>query len=163
MVTSKQLIDKYGDPRFDTTKWEMKNLASYSVPANIIHENGHIPSKIYCHHDFAKSVIDWLTELATTKDAAGELLIKEIKTWDGCFNIRMKRGLNALSLHAFAMAVDVNASQNPLGLRREDALRRGLNPFSPDFIQVSRKHMECGADWTTRPDGMHFQIKQLPS
>lgn len=122
----------------------------------IIHaKNGVIPSKIYVNKVFADDINNWLIDLANNN------LIQEIVTWDGCFNVRKKRGLSSLSLHAFACAVDCNASHNPLGVTRVDALKRGLRPFTEKFIEVSRKHMDCGADWKDRPDGMHFQIKSL--
>lgn len=161
MVTSKDLIAKYGDPRINTAAWEARNMASYSLPANLVHANGHLPGKVYCNRDFAATIIAWLTALATTAGKDGKFLIDEIKTWDGCFNIRMKRGQNTLSVHAFGMAVDINAAHNPFMVTREQAIARGLTPFSEEFLAVSRKHMECGADWATRPDGMHYQIKQL--
>ena len=30
-----------------------------------------------------------------------------------------------------------------------------------EFIKVSRSYMDCGADWRTTPDGMHFQISNI--
>ncbi len=38
-----------------------------------------------------------------------------IKTYDGCFNIRKVRGGNRPSLHAWGLAIDLNAGQFPLG------------------------------------------------
>lgn len=155
MITSAQLIKQYGDPRQDQYAWECKNMTMYDVPIELERFNPVIPKRIYCHRDFAPSLHTWLNALA---DAS---LIHEIKTWDGCFNVRNKRGASSLSLHAFGCAVDINASHNPLGLTASQCLARGLTPFSSMFIDLSRKYMDCGADWKTRPDGMHYQLKNL--
>jgi hypothetical protein len=155
MITSKEAIAKYGDPTIDNLKWERKNMTVRQLNSSIHLSNPVIPAAIYVNKDFANDVDLWLTELHT------QGLLHEIKTWDGCFNIRKKRGINALSMHAFGLAVDINAAHNPLGLTREQAIAKGLRPFSQRFIEVSREFMECGWDWIKRPDGMHYQKKSL--
>jgi hypothetical protein len=77
--------------------------------------------------------------------------LDEIKTFDGCFNIRNKRGGTSSSLHSWGMAVDINAATNKFGAR----------PSMPAVV------IECfekaGFDWGgywTSPDGMHFQVKR---
>lgn len=154
MVESKQLIKLYGDPSVNTLDWERSNMVLWKLPALIHLAIPAIPSKIYIHHKFMPVVECWLTDLIK------EGVSSEIRTYDGCWNVRTKRGLKSLSIHAFGMAVDLNASHNPLGLTREQCTAKGLNPFSKKFIDVSRKHLDCGADWVSRPDLMHFQIKK---
>lgn len=155
MITSAECIKKYGDPRKDTLAWEQKWMTVYDVPEHIEKLNSFIPRKIYCHKDFAPVLAAWLEELASSE------LIQEIKTYDGCFNIRKMRGLNTLSIHAFGLAIDFNASHNPLQVTYEQALKKGLAPFSEKFIEVSRKYFSCGWDFKTRPDGMHYQLKEI--
>jgi len=87
-------------------------------------------------------------------------LAEEMKTYDGVFLIRQKRGLSSLSLHSWGLAVDINASQNPLGKTRAQIIAMGLTPLSEKFLQCFRDAgLECGADWVSRPDFMHMQIK----
>lgn len=155
MITSAQLIKKYGDPRINTAQWEAKNMTLYDVPLPIEQRNPVMPNRIYCHRDFAATLNAWFTAMAQSS------LIHEIKTWDGCFNIRQKRGSSSLSIHAFGMAVDFNAAHNPLGLTREQCIAKGLTPFSPMFIDLARKFVNCGADWVKRPDLMHYEVKTL--
>jgi hypothetical protein len=155
MVTSAQLIKKYGDPTVNQAVWEARNMTLYNVPLPIEKRNPSMPQRIYCHRDFAPILHVWFTAMAETS------LINEINTWDGCFNIRKKRGGSSLSLHSFGMAVDFNASHNPLGLTSQQCREKGLTPFSTMFIELARKYVDCGADWKTRPDGMHFQVKKL--
>lgn len=156
MVTSQQLIKKYGDPTKDQATFERNNMIMFDIDDRVNSANKVIPNRIYVHRHFGPIVNAWLLALWE----AG--VLSEIKTWDGIFNVRKKRGLNSLSIHAFACALDLNASHNPLGLTRQQCIAKGLTPFSEKFIEVSRPYMDCGADWAGRPDGMHYQIKSTP-
>lgn len=71
-----------------------------------------------------------------------------IKTYDGCFNIRKVRGGNRPSLHAWGLAIDLNAGQFPLGSaqRQNAVLVRAWT--AEGFFSGSKFH---------RPDPMHFQ------
>lgn len=162
MVSSQTLLSRYGSPLDDArttnvneqTKWEQKNMTIVEVPAHLRKACSALPQKIYAHKDFAPTVLKWLQDLFDNN------LISEITEWNGIFNIRLKRGLDTLSLHAFGCAVDANQKNNPLGLTREQCIKKGLKPFSEQFLAISRKYFDCGADWKNRPDGMHFQIKK---
>lgn len=73
----------------------------------------------------------------------------ELKTFDGCFNVRPVRGVpNVMSVHSWGLALDFNAKDNPLG---------GESTWSPDFVQVWK---DAGFVWGgdfKRKDPMHFQ------
>lgn len=155
MITTQQAINKYGNPLDNNVLWERKNMILLPLHPAIPAFNPVIPARIYVNKDFGKVVNVWLLHMQSTG------LLSEIKTWDGIFNIRKKRGLASLSLHAFGIALDINAGHNPLGLTREQAIAKGLRPFSVDFIKESRKYVDCGADWEGRKDLMHFQIKEI--
>lgn len=77
-------------------------------------------------------------------------LVDELRTWDGCFCIRRKRGgSSSLSLHSWGVAVDVNAKENPMGQKPV---------LSPGFVKCfTDAGLEWGGAWHT-PDGMHFQM-----
>jgi len=154
MVESLKLIKIYGDPSADTLDYERKNMQLWKLPALIHLAIPCLPSRIYMHGKFIPVVQQWLTALVQ-EGVSGEII-----TYDGCWNVRKKRGLKTLSIHAFGMAIDLNASHNPLGLTREQCAAKGLKPFSTKFIDVSRQYVDCGADWQSRPDLMHFQIKK---
>lgn len=142
MVTSKQCFDKWGDPL--TTNDEGIYMTVWDVPANL--EIGVIPKKLYCN----KAMIVPLTKAFTSLIKTG--FVKELKTWDGCFNIRKKRGLASMSLHSWGIAIDVNAAWN--GLNVTPAL-------SKEFVKC---FTDAGFDWGgnwTRKDGMHFQLNKI--
>jgi hypothetical protein len=153
LLTSKLLIEAFGDPFVDAKKVQDACLSIYDVPTEIEDTNKFIPKRIYMNKFFAPIVDRWLRALIAEK------VIHEITSFDGCFNIRKIRQSRGLSLHSWAVAIDFNAANNPLGLSRETAIQRGLTPFTKKFIDVSRSFVDCGADWTKRPDAMHFQMK----
>lgn len=82
-------------------------MTLWDVPSEL--EIGVIPKKIYCNKDL----------IALLKTAflniIGRGLIGELRTWDGCFNIRKKRGATTASLHSWGIAVDINAAWNGFG------------------------------------------------
>ena len=75
---------------------------------------------------------------------------KELKTFDGCFQIRDIRGVpGQLSTHAYGLAIDFNAKEN--GLNKEPKL-------SKEFVECFTKEgFKWGGDFK-RKDGMHFQF-----
>lgn len=139
MVTSKDCYKKYGEP-------SVKNpfLVVWDVPTEL--EIGLIPKKIYCNKD----LIGPLT--LAFKNLCDRKYVDEIKTWDGCFNIRKKRGLPTMSLHSWGIAVDINAFEN--GLNQQPKLSAG---FVKCFTDAG---FDWGGTWK-RKDGMHFQLSKI--
>ena len=138
MVTSAMCFAKYGDPE------KQKNMIVWDVPTNL--EIGVIPKKIYCNRDMVAPLQKAFENLIRTGR------VKELKTWDGCFNIRKKRGLSSMSLHSWGIAVDVNAFENGLG--KEPKLSAG---FVKCFTDAG---FHWGGTWR-RKDGMHFQLAAI--
>ena len=139
MVTSQQALKKYGEPTINNP-----HLVLWDVPSEL--EIGVIPKRIYCNKDLIGPLSEAFKKLIDTK------AVNELKTWDGCFNIRQKRGLISMSLHSWAIAVDVNEFEN------------GINQIP----KLSKEFVECftssGFDWGgtwTRKDGMHFQLAKI--
>lgn len=142
MVTSKQCFDKWGDPF--TTHDEGLYMVMWDVPTEL--EIGIIPKRIYCN----KAMIQPLTKAFKNLIDRGH--VNELKTWDGCFNIRKKRGLASMSLHSWGVAIDVNAAWNGLGK---------TPTLSAGFVKC---FTDAGFDWGgtwTRKDGMHFQLAKI--
>jgi hypothetical protein len=138
MVTSAQALKKYGDPN------KQSAMILWDVPANL--EIGVIPKRIYCNRDMVQPLSKAFQNLISTGH------VKELKTWDGCFNIRKKRGLSSMSLHSWGIAIDVNAFEN--GLNQTPKL-------SPGFVKCfTDAGFTWGGTWK-RKDGMHFQLKSI--
>lgn len=139
MVTSAQALKKYGEPSVSNP-----NLVLWDVPTEL--EIGLIPKRIYCNKDLVGPLSKAFKALIDTGH------VKELKTWDGCFNIRKKRGLSSMSLHSWAIAVDVNAFEN--GLNQVPKLSAGFVKCFTD------NGFEWGGNWK-RKDGMHFELAKI--
>jgi hypothetical protein len=149
MVTSTQALKKYGEPSPSNP-----SLTLWDVPAEL--EIGVIPKRIYCNKDLVEPLKKAFQELIRTG------YVNELKTWDGCFNIRKKRGLSSMSLHSWGIAIDVNQADNQLGKTYAQLKSEGKTPFSEEFLQCFRNAgFDCGGDWKNRPDRMHFQLSKL--
>ena len=72
----------------------------------------------------------------------------------GCHAPRRIQPRGQLSLHAWGVAIDLNASANPfMGRSQQD--RR--------LVRTMQRHgFTWGGDWPTRPDPMHFELRSLP-
>lgn len=138
MVTALQARKKYGNPELE------RAMELWDVPTNL--EIGVIPKRIYCNRD----MVEPLTRAFINLIQRG--FVNELKTWDGCFNIRNKRGLNSASLHSWGIAIDVNAAWNGLG--KEPNLSQG---FVKCFTDAG---FDWGGTWQ-RKDGMHFQLSRI--
>ena len=138
MVTSAQALKKYGAPEKEL------GMTLWDVPGFL--EIGVIPKRLYCNKDMIKPLAAAFQALIATGH------VKELKTWDGCFNIRKKRGLNSASLHSWGIAIDVNAAWNGLGK---------VPTLSPGFVKCFTDNgFEWGGTWK-RLDGMHFELKSI--
>lgn len=157
MLRGLDFYKKFGDP------YKHNGLVMWDVPTEL--EIGVIPKKIWCN----AIMIAPLTEVFKNLIKTG--LVDELKTWDGCVNIRPVRGhekifkdlmdagkveaaMLHLSIHSWGGAVDVNAFEN--GLNRDPKL-------SPEFVKI---WMDAGFDWGGdkrfgRKDGMHFQLAKI--
>ncbi len=80
-------------------------------------------------------------------------LAGELRTYDGCFNIRQMKGGRTWSVHSWGLALDFNAATNPF--------TRGelITDFSDDFINCwYEAGWEWGGAWRSVKDAMHFQL-----
>ena len=138
MVTSAQALKKYGDPTKES------GMTLWDVPKEL--EIGVLPKRLYCNKDMILPLTKAFKNLISTG------CVKELKTWDGCFNIRKKRGLASMSLHSWGIAIDVNAAWNGLG--KTPVLSAGFVKCFTD------SGFEWGGNWTSK-DGMHFELASI--
>jgi len=139
MISSGQALARYGSPVHET------GMVLWDVPSEL--EIGVIPKRVYCNRDLVIPLKFAFTNLIERG------FVKELKTWDGCFNIRPTRGATTASLHSWGLAIDLNAAWNQLG--QPPTLSEG-------FVKCFK---DAGFDWGgdfSREDGMHFQLKDFP-
>jgi hypothetical protein len=138
MITSAECLRVIGPPELE------KDMVVWDVPPEL--EIGAIPKKLYCN----KRMVVPLTN--AFKNIINRGLVGQLKTWDGCFNIRKKRGAGSPSLHSWGLAIDVNAAWNGFGK---------VPTMSKELVDC---FTDAGFDWGGvwgKPDGMHFQLKSL--
>lgn len=142
MVSSAQALKKYGQP--DLLATQSKNMVMWDVPTHL--EIGVIPKRIYCNKDMVKPLEQAFTNLIQRNH------VGELKTWDGCFNIRKKRGLNSMSLHSWGIACDLNSFENQLNQ---------IPKLSSGFVKCfTDAGFDWGGEWQ-RLDGMHMQLASI--
>ena len=154
MVTSAQCLKKYGDPNLAAT--QAKHFELWIVEQDILDAFAHVkfsalgtigfPKKIFLNKDMKTPLQNALRTLICRE------VTKELKTWDGVFVIRTKRALTSLSLHSWAIAVDVNQAENQLNMTPK---------LSKEFVKC---FTDCGFYWGgnfKRIDGMHFQLSEI--
>ena len=149
MITSHQAALRYGNPNLENN---MKSVSIRTViqrSHDLTMLNAHIPELIYMNVDLVAPLAAALAEAQKTG------VIGQIKTWDGCFNIRIKnhKAVGSYSLHSWGLAIDINAAWN----------RNGMPPtLSKELVACFKDNgFEWGGDWKT-PDGMHFELSKLP-
>ena len=139
MITSNECLARYGHPESE------KHMSLWTVPIGL--QIPVIPPKIYCNNDF-------ITPLTKAfKNIIDRKLTLQIKTWDGCFNIRAKKGGLSPSLHSWGLAVDINAAWN------------GFDKPSTMSAELVKCFTDAGFDWGgvwQKIDAMHFQLARLP-
>ena len=139
-VTSKQARERYGDPTKESA------MVLFRVPEVL--QLGAIPKRIYANKDLVAP----LTEALNNIVARG--LADQVRTWDGCFQIRRTRTGTSASLHSWGLAIDINAAWNGLGK---------VPTMSKELVACfTDAGFEWGGTWKN-PDGMHMQLAELPT
>jgi hypothetical protein len=135
----------FGDPL--TAGWSSANLAFCEVAPTLKAfpvKKGTTARGFYCHKLLVSVFQKAFEEIVLSG------LTDEIKTFDGCFNVRKIRGSSStMSLHSWAIAIDLNYKGNELG---------NDNPeMNSEVIAIFAKHGFYWGGNFKRRDGMHFE------
>ncbi len=118
--------------------WVRRNIVSRRVP---------ILGTVTCHREMIPPLRRALGELRRR----GLSRLVDPGDYAGCYAPRRIQARGQLSLHAWGVAVDLNAAANPfMGRSRQD--RRLVKA-------MERQGFTWGGDWPTRPDPMHFELR----
>lgn len=139
MTAQEQIIAKYGQP-------DKHYFAKYCSIWKVGIQYPWFPSKrLYINKDFEQCLNTALSKL----EQAG--IQDEIETCDGCYSERKVRGSNKISLHSWAVAVDLNAHKEKLGQEHTN--------WSDQFLDIMRESgLFWGGDFKGRKDPMHFGL-----
>jgi hypothetical protein len=135
----------FGDPL--SSGWSKANLAFCEVAPTLkafpIKKDSSARG-FYCH----KLLVSVFQKVFEEIVLSG--LTDEIKTFEGCFNIRKIRGSSTnMSLHSWAIAIDLNYKGNELGNAKPE--------MDPRVIAVFEKYGFYWGGKFKRRDGMHFE------
>jgi hypothetical protein len=146
----------YGDPR--GKGWLAANVVGVLCPWPL-----HVGSAAVTHIEIHKKCADSLTRiLGNIWDACGKDFdkIKELHydIYDGSYNLRNIRGsVSALSMHAFACAIDWDAADN-----EQHSKKHLLQDDSLLVVKFKEEGWIWGGDWSPGSlDAMHVQAARV--
>src|SRR4051794_9637031 len=116
--------------------WLRRNIRAARVP---------IIGSVTCHRRMIPALRRALAEVARR----GLAHLIDPGDYAGCYAPRRIPTSGSLSLHAWGLAVDINASRNPQGSPPHQDRR---------LVRIMERHgFRWGGRWPTVPDGMHFE------
>lgn len=150
-TTIQKAVDHYGAIDFASKHWAMQShwIIMYEI------KDGDFPNWHVMDTQMRVKHIAINKDMWTPLDNALKALIKagcahELKTFDGCLNIRPVRGTTSSpSTHSYGLALDLNADENQLG--------NAATTFSQAFIKCfTDEGFDWGGNFRHRKDPMHF-------
>ncbi len=147
-----ECLKLFGNP--SAAGWQAKQCVSVPVPWAM--SMGAIPIKrIVINKIAADSLAKVLTKIWDRCDhTQSKIHSAGCDCFSGSFAVRPIRGGSAPSMHSFALAIDIDAPNNPL------AAPASKTKLKADGIVVRAFKEEgwiWGGDWTGRRDAMHVQ------
>jgi D-alanyl-D-alanine carboxypeptidase len=143
-----ELKVRYGEPAVGLPYGDdWVRLDPAFVRRNIVTRRVPILGSVTCHRAMIRPLRAALGSLARR----GLSRLVDPGDYAGCFAPRRIQARGQLSLHAWGVAIDLNASANPfMGRSRQD----------PRLVRTMRRHgFTWGGEWPTRPDPMHFELR----
>jgi D-alanyl-D-alanine carboxypeptidase len=102
---------------------------------------------VTCHRRMIPALSSAMAQLR--RRGLGHLV--DVAQYAGCYAPRRIQPSGTLSLHAWGLAVDLNAASNPLG---------GESSQDPRLVRSMERHgFYWGGDFATVPDPMHFEFR----
>lgn len=154
MITTSQLISKYGKPSQDGSPYLVSIKLPY--PMRLAWDKKTKVSTIRCHKLVASNFLAVFTDLLKTYGYE-RLVELGIDLFGGCFNYRQMRGGSDYSRHSWGVAIDLDPERNLLHETAKTA--RFARPEYKSMIDIFYKHGFVGLGREKDYDWMHFEIK----
>lgn len=154
MITTKELIAKYGKPNVTGKGYLETIILPYPMRLAWDHETK--VTKMSCHKAVRGNFLDVFHDLL---DHYGYEKIVElgIDLFGGCFNFRKMRGGSDWSRHSWGVAIDLDPDRNQLKESHNTA--RFARPEYKPMIDIFYKHGFVSLGVEKDYDWMHFEIK----
>ena len=155
MITTEQLIKKYGKPTEQGTGYLIPISLPY--PMKLAWDLNTKVTTIRCHRLVADKLKEVFNELLLVY---GLPKIQELglNIYGGCFNFRKMRGGNDYSRHSWGVAIDLDPERNQL--KETSKTARFARPEYNPMIDIFYKHGFIGLGVEKDYDWMHFEIKE---
>ena len=152
-MTTQQVTKKYGAANITGAGYLVKIKLPY--PMRIAWDLDSSVNSMMCHKLVADNFTAVFNEILSVY---GYDKIKElgIDLFGGCFNYRKMRGGNALSMHSYGLAIDLDPARNLL--KESSKTARFARPEYKAMIDIFYKHGFISLGREKNFDWMHFQI-----
>lgn len=154
MMTTKQIIEKYGKPDDDGSDYLV--TISLPYPMRLAWDKNTTITRMRCHRLVAENFQKVFKELLAVY---GLVRIQQlgIDLFGGCFAFRKMRGGNDYSRHSWAIAIDLDPVRN--GLKTSWARSQFSKPEYKPLLDIFYKHGFINLGKEKNYDSMHFEIK----
>lgn len=153
MLTTKQIIQKYGKPEQDGKSYLTTIQLPY--PMRLAWDKKTKVKTMRCHKlvadKFSSVFIDLLKHYGEEK-----IISLGIDLFGGCFNFRQMRGGSDYSRHSWGLAIDLDPERNLLHETKKTA--RFARPEYQAMIDIFYKHGFVSLGVEKNYDWMHFEI-----
>jgi hypothetical protein len=153
MLTTKQIIAKYGKPDDDGSDYLVTIALPY--PMRLAWDTDTVVTKMRCHRLVANRFVAIFNDLLAHYGLA-ELKRFGIDLFGGCFSFRKMRGGNDYSRHSWGIAIDLDPARN--GLKQSSKTAQFARPEYKAMIDIFYKHGFVSLGRERNYDWMHFEI-----
>lgn len=155
MITTPQLIAKYGQPTQDGRPYLVTINLPY--PMRLAWDKNTVITKMRCHKLVANQFKAVFAEILAVYGMTNIVKLG-LDLYGGCFNFRAMRGGSDYSRHSWAVAIDLDPERNQL--KETSATARFARPEYKPMIDIFYKHGFESLGREKNYDWMHFQVKQ---
>jgi len=155
MITTKQLISKYGKPNVTGEGYLVTINLPY--PMRLAWDLNTKVSRMSCHKLVADKFLAVFNDLLKHYGYA-KIVELGIDLFGGCFNFRKMRGGSDWSRHSWGLAIDLDPARNLL--KETSKTARFARPEYKPMIDIFYKHGFVGLGREENRDWMHFQVKE---
>lgn len=154
MLTTKQIIAKYGKPDDDGSDYLVTIKLPY--PMRLAWDTKTTVSIMRVHTLAANKFLAVFNELLTTY-GIDEIKRLGIDLFGGCFSFRKMRGGNDYSRHCWGIAIDLDPSRNTL--KQSSKTAQFAKPEYKKMVDIFYKHGFVSYGRERNFDWMHFEVK----
>ena len=153
MLTTEQIIRKYGDPDDDGSDYLVTITLPY--PMRLAWDPKNTITKMRVHRLVATQVTNIFTDILAHYGLE-QIRALGIDLFGGCFAFRKMRGGNDYSRHSWGIAIDLDPARN--GLKATAKTAQFAKPQYKPMIDIFYKHGFISLGRAKNYDWMHFEV-----